>query len=91
MPRVGEVVAPPASAGSGGRRRGAGGAAGALVNLNSASQQELETLPRIGPALAGRILDWRTANGRFAAVTDLMKVTGVGQKLFDGLKDRVTV
>jgi competence protein ComEA len=90
VPRVGEVVAPPASAGpaAGGA---AGGAAGALVNLNSASQQELETLPRIGPALAGRIVDWRTANGRFAAITDLMKVTGVGQKLFDGLKDRVTV
>jgi competence protein ComEA len=51
----------------------------------------LETLPRIGPALAQRILDWREANGRFVQATDLLKVSGIGQKLFDGLKDRVTV
>jgi competence protein ComEA len=61
------------------------------VNVNTASQAELETLPRIGPALAGRILDYRAANGRFASVTDLMKVTGIGQKVFDGLKDWVAV
>jgi competence protein ComEA len=91
VPRVGEIVAPPAGPASGGGSPGASGASGALVNLNTASQAELETLPRIGPALAGRILDYRTANGRFAAVTDLMKVTGIGQKLFDGFKDRITV
>jgi competence protein ComEA len=90
VPRVGEVVAPPAG-GAGGGSPGASGASGAVVNLNTATQSELETLPRIGPALAGRILDYRTANGRFAAVTDLMKVTGIGQKLFDGLKDRIAV
>jgi competence protein ComEA len=88
VPRVGEVVAPPAG-GTG--SPGASGASGAVVNLNTATQAELETLPRIGPALAGRILDYRTANGRFAAVTDLMKVTGIGQKLYDGLKDRIAV
>ncbi|MFE4469286.1 helix-hairpin-helix domain-containing protein [Leifsonia sp. NPDC056824] len=71
----------------------AGGAAadGALVDLNTASTTQLESLPRIGPAMAQRIVDWRTSNGRFAAVTDLLKVTGIGQKLFDGLKDKVTV
>lgn len=90
VPRVGEVVAPP-TGGAGGGSPGASGASGAVVNLNTATQAELETLPRIGPALAGRILDYRTANGRFAAVTDLMKVTGIGQKLFDGLKDRIAV
>ncbi len=61
------------------------------VNLNSADQAALETLPRVGPALAARILDWRKANGRFTSVEDLMSVTGIGQKIFDGLKDRVTV
>jgi len=61
------------------------------VNLNTATQPELETLPRIGPALAQRILDWRAANGRFVQAADLLKVTGIGQKLFDGLKDRVVV
>jgi competence protein ComEA len=90
VPRVGEVVAPPAGGVSNGAP-GASGASGAVVNLNTATQAELETLPRIGPALAGRILDYRTANGRFAAVADLMKVTGIGQKLYDGLKDRIAV
>lgn len=71
----------------------AGGAVteGALVDLNTASTTQLESLPRIGPAMAQRIVDWRTSNGRFGAVTDLLKVTGIGQKLFDGIKDKVTV
>ncbi|MGH1523221.1 helix-hairpin-helix domain-containing protein [Leifsonia sp. L25] len=86
-PLVGEAV--PADAGP----DTAGGAAadGALVDLNTASTTQLETLPRIGPAMAQRIVDWRTSNGRFGAVTDLLKVTGIGQKLFDGIKDKVTV
>ncbi|MGH1548860.1 helix-hairpin-helix domain-containing protein [Leifsonia poae] len=85
--RVGE--APPPAAAAGGA--GGAGAVGGVVNLNTAAQADLETLPRIGPALAQRILDWRQANGRFTAVTDLLKVSGIGQKLFDGLKDRVAV
>lgn len=85
VPRVGEVPppAPPDPAGPAGQ-------AGA-VDLNSATQDQLEQLPRIGPALAQRILEWRAANGRFAAVDDLLQVTGIGQKVFDGLKDRVRV
>ncbi|ODA90319.1 hypothetical protein ATY41_10460 [Leifsonia xyli subsp. xyli] len=63
----------------------------APIDLNTATAEQLETLPRIGPVLARRILDWLTANGRFAAVTDLMEVTGIGQKVFDGLRDRVRV
>lgn len=97
VPRVGEA-APAAAPGTAGDAAGGGtavgaapGAAGAVVNLNTASQAELETLPRIGPALAQRILDYRQSNGRFAQPTDLLKVSGIGQKLFDGLKDRVTV
>lgn len=85
--RVGE--APPSAAAGGGG--GPGSAAGGVVNLNTASQADLETLPRIGPALAQRILDWRQANGRFADPKDLLKVSGIGQKLFDGVKDRVAV
>ncbi|WP_349862407.1 helix-hairpin-helix domain-containing protein [Leifsonia sp. WHRI 6310E] len=87
VPREGEV--PPAGVVGGGVS--AGGAAAGLVNLNTAGQAELETLPRIGPALAQRILDWRAANGRFSATTDLLKVTGIGDKVFEGLKDRVSV
>lgn len=94
VPRVGEapVAGAPASGGASGGAAGASGSAsGPLVNLNTATQPELETLPRIGPALAQRILDWRAANGRFVQSADLLKVTGIGQKLFDGLKDRVVV
>ncbi len=61
------------------------------VNINTADAPALETLPRVGPALAARIIDWRNANGRFASVEDLMSVTGIGQKTFDGLRDLVTV
>ncbi|WP_223690406.1 ComEA family DNA-binding protein [Leifsonia poae] len=86
VPRVGEAVVTPPAAGADG-----GAPTWASVNLNTADQTQLETLPRIGPALAQRILDWRTANGRFTSAADLLKVSGIGQKLFDGLKDRVTV
>lgn len=61
------------------------------VNLNTADAAALETLPRVGPALAARILQWREANGRFAAIEDLMQVTGIGEKTFDGLRDLVTI
>lgn len=61
------------------------------VNLNTADAATLETLPRVGPAMAARIIDWRVANGRFTVIEDLMSVTGIGQKTFDGLKDLVTV
>jgi competence protein ComEA len=60
------------------------------VNINTADEPTLETLPRVGPAMAARILAWRAANGRFAAVEDLMSVSGIGQKTFEGLKDLVT-
>jgi competence protein ComEA len=93
VPRVGEVPAAGASAASGasGGGSGPGDSSGAMVNLNTATQDQLESLPRIGPALAQRILDWRAANGRFTQPTDLLKVTGIGQKLFDGLKNSVVV
>lgn len=60
------------------------------VNLNTADQATIETLPRVGPALAARIIAWRDANGGFASVDDLLNVTGIGQKTFDGLRDLVT-
>ena len=61
------------------------------VNINTADAAALETLPRVGPAMAERILAWRDENGRFSAIEDLMSVTGIGEKTFDGLKDLVTV
>ncbi|MBK0418204.1 ComEA family DNA-binding protein [Leucobacter sp. CSA1] len=75
-----------AEAGVGGAAIGTG-----LVNLNTADAAALETLPRVGPALAQRIIDWRGANGGFASVDQLLEVSGIGVKTLEGLRDRVAV
>ncbi|TQO21077.1 competence protein ComEA [Rhodoglobus vestalii] len=61
------------------------------VNLNTADAAALDTLPRVGPALAARILAWREANGRFATIDDLRNVSGFGDKTFEGLRELITV
>lgn len=65
--------------------------AGGLVNLNSATIADLDSLPRIGPAIAQRIVDWRETNGRFTSVEDLLAVPGIGDKMLASLRDLVTV
>ncbi|WP_419818984.1 helix-hairpin-helix domain-containing protein [Glaciibacter flavus] len=87
VPAVGEVP-PPAVDGPAGAT---GGGPGGLVDLNTATVADLDTLPRIGPALAQRILDWRVAHGRFSSVDDLRQVSGIGDKTFDGLRELVRV
>jgi competence protein ComEA len=62
-----------------------------LISLNQASASQLEDLPGVGPALAGRMIDWRTANGGFRAKEDLLNVAGIGDKLFASVKDLVTL
>jgi competence protein ComEA len=61
------------------------------VNLNTATAEELQTIPTIGPAMAQRILDWRTQHGRFATVAQLRQVRGIGDRKFAELRDSVTV
>ena len=70
---------------------GAANSAGSPISLNRANQPELESLPGVGPALAMRIIDWRNANGGFKKKEDLLKISGIGDKLFAGLKDQVTL
>ncbi|WP_284229226.1 ComEA family DNA-binding protein [Arenivirga flava] len=85
VPRVGE--APPAPPGG----AAAGTAAGGLVNLNTADLAALDTLPRVGPSTAQKILDWRESNGPFTSVDDLLAVSGIGEATLEGLRDLVTV
>jgi competence protein ComEA len=61
------------------------------VNLNTADAAALDTLPRIGPAMAARIVAWREQNGRFTSVDDLLAVPGIGDKMLESLRDLVTV
>lgn len=61
------------------------------VNINTAPASELETLPRIGPKVAQRIVDFRTKNGNFKKVEEIMKVQGIGEKVFEQIKDLITV
>lgn len=68
-----------------------GNAADERVDLNNADQAALETLHRIGPALAQRIIAWREDNGRFQSVDDLLAVPGIGEKLLAGIRDAVRV
>lgn len=78
-------VAPAAAAAPG------AGPSGPLVNLNAATQAELEGLPGVGPVTAGKILQWREEHGRFTAVDDLLEVDGIGEKTLADIAPHVTL
>jgi competence protein ComEA len=61
------------------------------LNINTATAGQLQLLPRVGPALAARIIEFRTANGPFKAPEELMRVKGVGEKSFTLLEPYVVV
>lgn len=67
--------------------RGAGG----KVNINTASSEQLELLPRVGPAVAGRIIEFREQNGPFKKPEDLMLVRGIGEKTFALIEPHITL
>lgn len=85
VPHVGETDLPVVQTGA------TGASGGGKVNVNTATVVELQTLPGIGPSLAQRIVDYRTAHGAFARVEDVKKVSGIGDKLFERIKDQITV
>ena len=64
---------------------------GNRININTATQAQLESLPRIGPAIAQRIIDYRTINGPFTTIEQIMNVNGIGPVTFEAIKDFITV
>lgn len=85
VPRAGE--APPAGAGAG----APGGASAGPVDLNTATLDQLDALPGVGPATAQAILDHRSERGRFASVDELLEVRGIGDARLAALRSRVRV
>ncbi len=67
-----------------------GAASAHRVDLNSAGSEELQSLPGVGPALAARIVAFRQENGPFRTVDDLLAVKGIGPKMLEKLRDKVT-
>jgi competence protein ComEA len=84
VPRKGEAVPPP----SGGATPGA---PGALININTATAEQLDSLPGIGPSIAQAIVDYRTKNGPFKTIEAIKDVPRIGDSLFAKIKDMITV
>lgn len=62
-----------------------------IININKASQTELETLPGIGPSIALKIVNYREENGKFSRIEDLKEISGIGEDKFENLKGLVSV
>jgi len=77
--------------GSGGGGSSGDGSNGAPVNINTATLDQLESLPGIGPALGQRIIDYRQQHGPFKSVNDLTNVSGIGDKRLADLRQMITV
>jgi competence protein ComEA len=82
FPEVGEESIPASST---------GGSPEGLIDINTASAGELEELPGIGPALAQSIIDHRESHGPFGSIEEIMDVQGIGQGVFDDIRELITV
>lgn len=91
FPRVGQTTVPAPIGGS--RSAGGGGAAtrSGPLNLNSATTEQLESLPGVGPAIAGAIVEHRERIGGFTSVDGLLAVSGIGPSKLDLIRDLVAV
>lgn len=67
------------------------GEMGAKININSASVDELTELPGIGPALAGRIVEYREQNGDFESIEEIMAVRGIGESVFSKIREYIFI
>jgi competence protein ComEA len=86
VPGVADPAGPAAADGG-----SSGSATSGPIDLNTATLQQLDTLPGVGPVLAQRILDWRAEHGRFAGVDQLADVPGIGESRLAQLRDLVRV
>ncbi|MFJ7828868.1 helix-hairpin-helix domain-containing protein [Peribacillus sp. NPDC097284] len=92
VPKIGEEdVEGPANVATAPTGSMASSSTGGQVNLNAATQADLETLSGIGPSKATAILEYRETIGKFKQVEDLKNVSGIGDKTFEKLKDSITV
>jgi competence protein ComEA len=86
VPKEGEQAAAPPVAGESGAA-----APGALINVNTAGATELEALPGVGEVIAQAIVDYRTENGPFTSVDQLLDVSGIGDATLEDIRELVTV
>jgi competence protein ComEA len=66
-------------------------AAADKVNINSASAEQLQAISGIGPSMANNIIEYRTKVGKFNKIEEIMNVKGIGEKMFQKIKDRIAV
>ena len=97
IPKQGEQIPADVNAGggaSGATTQTAGGSEqgqGGLVNLNTATIEQLDTLPGVGEATANKIITYREENGGFKSIEDLKNVKGIGDKKFEEIKGNICV
>ncbi|MFA7148459.1 MAG: helix-hairpin-helix domain-containing protein, partial [Syntrophomonadaceae bacterium] len=93
VPAQGEIPELPVPASAGGSySSGASNQNSAMVNINTASAQEMaDQLDGIGPALGQRIVDYRTSNGPFKDIEEIKNVSGIGDKRFEAIKNKISV
>ena len=89
VPKEGEIDASGALVDS--STQEVGQAATTFVNINTATLEELDALPGVGPATAQAIIDDREANGPFASEEDIMRVSGIGEKKYEKLKGSICI
>ncbi|MDD3805867.1 MAG: helix-hairpin-helix domain-containing protein [bacterium] len=85
------IEIPVRGTGASAQSSGKGALSNGPVDLNTADEEQLDTLPGVGPATARKIIEYRDKNGSFRHTDDLMKIPGIGRKKYDKLKDHVCI